>query len=369
MPAPFAGLIDSVKSFYEAHERALGVTFFAAGMVWDALTLRTIDNLVDNLILLGYLGALTTVLVLDIRAHAGKLTLKRIEDPTAWLRAAVQFLLGALLSAFVIFYSRSITWSTHLAFWLILVSGAILNEFLTRRLSSFPAQLALLFLCGSTMLAWLLPVLSGEMSHRMFRLALGISFILTAAVYWYGRKLGRTKASKWGPVEGWVIAILLSLLDVGYSANWIPPVPLSVQQGGIYNQVDREGDVFDLTWQTKTVGLMAPDYARTVYWSPGQAVYCFTAVFAPTRMSKQVIHEWQRYDAGSDTWLTTDRIEYRMNGGRKEGYRGTTFKRNMMPGAWRVLVKTEEGKMLTRIPFDVVEGSPEGVFRVRTVRR
>jgi hypothetical protein len=41
----------------------------------------------------------------------------------------------------------------------------------------------------------------------------------------------------------------------------------------------------------------------------------------------------------------------------------------MMPGSWRVLVKTEEGKMLTRIPFEVVEGPPEGVFRVRSITR
>lgn len=369
MPASLSGLLSSVQEFYDTHERVLGLTFFIAGMVWDALTLRTIDNLVDNLILLGYLAALTTVLVLDIRAHAGKLNSKRIQDPSAWLRGALQFLLGALLSAFVIFYSRSITWSTHLAFWLVLVSGAVLNEFLTRRLSSFAAQLALLFVCGSTMLAWLLPVMTGEMSLRMFRLALGISFVLTAGVFWYGKRLGRARISWWGPSEAWVVAILLVLMDIGYQANWIPPVPLSVQQGGIFNTVQRSGDDFELTWSTTQTGLLSPDYARTVYWTPGERVYCFSAVFAPTRMTKQVVHEWQRFDPETDTWLTTDRIDYRMNGGRKDGYRGTTFKRNMMPGAWRVLVKTEEGKMLTRIPFDVVEGLPEGVFRVRSITR
>jgi hypothetical protein len=369
MPALLSGLLASVREFYDTHERVLGLTFFVAGMVWDALTLRTIDNLVDNLILLGYLAALTSVLVLDIRAHTGQLTLKRIQDPSAWLRGALQFLLGALLSAFVIFYSRSITWSTHLAFWLVLVSGAVLNEFITRRLSSFTAQLALLFVCGSTMLAWLLPVMTGEMSLRMFRMALGISFVLTAGVFWYGKRCGRVRTAWWGPSEVWMIVVLLALMDIGYRANWIPPVPLSVQQGGIYNAVERDGDSFELTWSSKQSGILAPDYARTVYWTPGEPVYCFSAVFAPTRMTKQVVHEWQRLDVESDTWLTTDRIDYRMNGGRKDGYRGTSFKRNMMPGSWRVLVKTEEGKMLTRIPFEVVEGPPEGVFRVRSITR
>lgn len=369
MPAPLASLFQSIKDFYESHERMLGLTFFAAGMIWDALTLRTIDNLIDNLILLGYLAGLTTVIVLDVRAHSGKLTISRIEDPRAWLRAALQFLLGALLSAFVIFYARSVTWSSHLAFWLILVVGAVMNEFLTRKLSSFPAQLALLFLCSVTMLAWLLPVMTGEMSLRMFRAALLISLVLTAAVFWYGKRLGRVESTKWGPVESWIVPILFALLEVGYRQNWIPPVPLSAQQGGVYNDVSWEEEDFVLSWDTRQRGLFAPDYARTVYWAPGERVYCFTAVFAPTRLSKQVVHEWQRFDTTAEEWMTTDRIEYRMSGGREGGYRGTTYKRNMSEGKWRVLVKTEEGKMLTRIPFDVVEGSPDGVFWTRTVTR
>lgn len=369
MPAPLASLLQTIKEYYDSHERVLGLSFFVAGMVWDALTLRTIDNLVDNLILLGYLAGLTTVIVLDIRAHSSALTIARIEDPRAWLRAALQFLLGALLSAFVVFYARSITWSSHLAFWLVLVLGAISNEFLTRKLSSFPAQLALLFLCSSTMLAWLLPVMTGEMSLRMFRAALIISLILTAVVFWVGKRAGRVAMTRWGSIEVWVIPLLFALLEVGYRQNWIPPVPLSVPQGGVYNDVWREGDDFAVSWDTRQRGLFSPDYARTLYWSPGERVYCFSAVFAPTRLTNQVVHEWQRFDVPSGEWMTTDRIEYRMSGGREDGYRGTTFKRNMSEGRWRVLVKTEEGKMLTRIPFDVVEGSPDGVFWTRTLTR
>ena len=366
---PAAGWLLRIQRFYEEHERALGLTFFLAGIVWDALTLRTIDNPVDNLILIGYLLALTAVIVLDIRAHTGQLSWKRIEDPQAWLRAGMQFLLGALLSAFVVFYSRSITWSAHLAFWLILVVGAVLNEFLTRRLSSFPAQLAFLFICASTMLAWLLPVITGEMSQRMFRLALAGSVALTAGVFLYGRIKGRVRGSMAGPVEVWIVVGLLILMDVGYRANWIPPVPLSVQEGGVYNQVSRQDDSFLLEWKTKQRGLLSPDYARTLYWEPGEAIYGFTAVFAPTRLEKTVVHEWQRWDEEDQTWMTTDRIDYRMNGGREDGYRGTSFKRNVNLGRWRIVVRTEEGKVLTKIPFDIVPGPPDGVYVTRRLER
>ncbi|MDA0378658.1 MAG: DUF2914 domain-containing protein [Bacteroidetes bacterium] len=366
---PFQQWIPAVREFYEAHEWALALTFFLAGILWDALTLRAIDNLVDNLILSGYLLALTAVLVLDLRLQAGKLKFARIQDPQVWLRGATQFLLGALLSAFVIFYSRSVTWSAHLAFWIILVVGAVLNEFLTRKVSIFPAQLAFLTFCSATMFAWLVPVLIGTMSLWVFRLSLLCSLLWSAGVFLYARKLGRLHMTRFAPLSAWIVPALLLFLDTGYRYSWIPPVPLSVQEGGVYNRVERQDDHFLLEWQTDRTGWFAPDYARTVYRAPGEPIYGFAAVFAPTRLKQTLVHEWQQWDDASEAWRTTDRIPYRLSGGREEGYRGTTFKQNVAPGRWRLVVATEEGKVLTRIPFEVAERLPDQPLTTRTVAR
>jgi hypothetical protein len=366
---PFQQWIPTVRTFYEEHERALALTFFLAGILWDALTLRTIDNLVDNLILSGYLVALTAVLLLDLNLQAGRLKTERVKDPEAWLRGTTQFLLGALLSAFVIFYSRSVTWSAHLAFWVILVIGAVLNEFLTRKVSIFPAQLAFLTFCSATMFAWLVPVLVGTMSLWVFRLSLLCSLLWSAGVFWYARRLGRLHMTRFGPLSAWIVPALLLFLDMGYRYNWIPPVPLSVQEGGVYNRVERQGDHFLLEWQTDRTGWFAPDYAKTVYREPGEPVYGFAAVFAPTRLKQTLVHEWQQWDPATETWRTTDRIPYRMNGGREEGYRGTTRKQNIAPGRWRIVVETEEGKVLTRIPFEVADQRPEEPLTTLSVQR
>jgi hypothetical protein len=52
--------------------------------------------------------------------------------------------------------------------------------------------------------------------------------------------------------------------------------------------------------------------------------------------------------------MTTDRLDYKIQGGRDGGYRGYTMKRNVQPGKWRVDVETNEGMILGRIPFNLV---------------
>ena len=41
--------------FYRRYERFMPALFFFVGVTWDALTLRRIDALVDNVLLLSYL--------------------------------------------------------------------------------------------------------------------------------------------------------------------------------------------------------------------------------------------------------------------------------------------------------------------------
>jgi len=354
-------LTGSLNRVYHKHERVVGFSFFVTGILWDALTLRRIDNLVDNLILIGYLVALTAVILLDIRLKTRNLKIPRIQNSDLFLRGVTQFLLGALLSAYVIFYARSIAWATHFAFWIVLVLGLVVNEFLTRRLSSFTAQLLLLFFCSSTMLAYLLPVAAKFMSLGLFRSAVGISLIWCLAVFAVGFKAGRVKRRLFGPPEVWALVASGLLLDVGYRSNWIPPVPLSVQEGGVYNLVVRDGDSFRVEWETRHRGFLAPGYAKTFYRHQDEPIYCFTSVFAPTSLEERLYHVWQRFDVVSGKWISTDRIGYQMTGGRQDGYRGTSLKRNVMEGKWRVLVETEDHRILTRIPFTIVDRQEEVV--------
>ena len=46
---------------------------------------------------------------------------------------------------------------------------------------------------------------------------------------------------------------LIGLLVGFYFLNWIPPVPLSLKFGGIYHEVKKTGDRFELSFERRVV--------------------------------------------------------------------------------------------------------------------
>ena len=44
--------------------------------------------------------------------------------------------------------------------------------------------------------------------------------------------------------------------------------------------------------------------------------------------------------------MQTDKLGFKITGGREGGYRGYTYKRHMQPGEWKIDVKTKEGLVL-----------------------
>ncbi len=90
-------------------------------------------------------------------------------------------------------------------------------------------------------------------------------------------------------------------------------------------------------------------------------VYCFTSVFAPVSLDTTIYHHWQYRPARSEDdqnerpFSTTDRIPIEISGGREEGYRSYTVKQRVMPGEWRVDVETEDGRLISRVAFQVEE--------------
>ena len=95
---------------------------------------------------------------------------------------------------------------------------------------------------------------------------------------------------------------------------------------------------------------------KEFHYMAGDTVFCFTSVFAPTQLEKKIVHQWQFWNDKRDAWLTSDRLGFRIYGGRDGGYRGYTYKKNIQPGKWRVDVRTEDDLLLGRISFTVVTG-------------
>src|SRR5438046_3026621 len=68
--------------------------------------------------------------------------------------------------------------------------------------------------------------------------------------------------------------------------------------------------------------------ALPIYRSPGERVYVFSAIFAPSGLSTIIFHEWQHYDENTKDWVTTNTEQFPIIGGRDGGYRGYSFKDN-----------------------------------------
>ena len=139
---------------------------------------------------------------------------------------------------------------------------------------------------------------------------------------------------------------LVGLLMGFYFLNWIPPVPLSMKFGGMYHEVKRSGDHFELSYER--AWYESWKQSNTTF-TADEPIYCFTAVFAPVTLKTTVYHHWfYRSDKGKP-FSHADKIPLKIAGGREGGYRAYTFKQGLDPGDWRVDVETEDGRVIGRV--------------------
>ncbi|MCA9472921.1 MAG: DUF2914 domain-containing protein [Nitrospirales bacterium] len=340
------------------------VVFFLSGVAYDTLTLSRIDRLLDNLILLLYLSLLGVLVVLTGRMqlgmipHASQESSWTVLHGIQWARPhftkALQFLLGGLFSAYTIFYFQSASFTTSSIFLGLIILLLIANEWSRHRLSSLKLLVCLYTMVVFSFFTFFLPVLTGWMNTWVFLLG-GIVSVL---IIWKIIRLIFVDAelsSPWEPVWTFLPALgLILILNGLYFLNWIPPVPLSLKNGGMYEHVEKKQNAYHLTFQKGAwyqFGKQSDDRVST-----DRPIYCFTSVFAPVALQTTIYHHWQHRPQGSEAaFLTTDRIPITISGGREHGYRSYTWKQRLDPGEWRVDVETEDGRIIGRI--DVLAAS------------
>ena len=352
-------LVSPLVRLYQRYRKYAEVAFFFGGVTYDSLTLTRIDRIFDSLLLLAYILLLGALIVLVGRLQTGRLHHPRLLKYEQLYPLAIQFLLGGLFSAYTVFYFQSVSLTKTAIFFGILVFLLAANELFEERLTNLPLLVTLYFFATFSFFIFFIPVLTGVINRWMFLLGAGLSLIPVAGVLViiyrkivpvYRHDLLRSAAS----VSG-----LFGLLYFFYAMNWIPPVPLSLKFGGIYHQVRREGSVYYLTFEKPPWYRFWKTSEDTFRLRPGDRVYCFASVFAPTKLKTEIVHEWQRYDERRKQWVMTSRRGYTVTGGRDGGYRGYTYQQVIAPGRWRVNVQTPEGLLLGRIRFQVVEAGED----------
>jgi hypothetical protein len=359
--------VQGLLRFYERHEALTLALFFVGGVTYDALTLARIDAWFDNLFLLTYLALLGGLIVVSTLARNERLRRASLREYRAWYPLLIQFLLGTLFSAYVVYYSQSASLTGTLLFLGLLAVLLVANELVRWKIASLYLLLGLYFLATYSFLIFFIPVVTEEMSYRTFVGAGVVSVVLIAAMLGY--LAWRGVFGRWQPLAyalGMVLGLFV-MMNVLYLQNLIPPVPLAMRYGGVFHQVHQEGDAYVLRYEQPEWYQFWINSDEEFHYTEGEAVYCFVAVFAPTDLKKKIYHEWSFYDEDDEQWVATDRIAYEIEGLRSSGYRGYTFKRNIEPGAWRVDVETEDGLMVGRIRFQV-ERAEEPVTNLEQTR-
>jgi len=360
-----------LQAFRQRHAMAEIAVFFAAGFLFDVLTLSRIDD-VATLVQQGlYLVLLAVLMIMDLRYRAG------LASPPLWLAPAwrfsedaIHFVFGSLLSSFTLFYLKSSSGFASLLFMSVLGALLVANELPRVREWGPVVRFALLSLCVTSYGALLLPVVLGYIRWWMFVAAVVLA---CAAIGLCVRVLSRWTGDA-PSVQRRVAAPALgaqALLVVAYFAGAIPPVPLSVQFIGIYHEVvppgaqpaseggdPRAGRTYELRherpwWKVWHHG--DQEFAAR----PGDIVYCFARVFAPRgfRDAIYVRWSWQGREGG---WLDQGRAQLGILGGRGDGFRTFATKKNYQPGRWRVEIETDDGRDIGIIYFDLVNDLSSG---------
>lgn len=344
-----------IKDFYERSERFNPFVFFFGGFTWDSITLKRIDQLLDNIILLTYLILLGVLIVLTTLVENNKIEKESILKHQKWFPLGLQFFLGGLFSAYVIYYFQSTSFTKTSLFLGILVMLLIANEFLHKRLRNLHLLIAFYFLASFSFFIFFIPVVLKILNVFTFIAGGLLSLLLVLGIirYLYKKLIFASKKSHL--MAGVPVLSLYAIINFFYFFNLIPPVPLSMKFGGIYHHASKnaQDDSFVLKFEKPKWYQFFKSSDKTYHYSEGDTVSCFTAIFAPAKLTKKIFHHWQQYSSNQNKWITTDRLGYHITGYRDGGYRGITRKRNVSRGEWRVNVETEEGVLIGRIGFHI----------------
>jgi hypothetical protein len=352
------GLSSHLFKLWQRYEHHLGVAALVLGFLFDLWIAKRPDSIADNILLISYLFiAGATIVILNIRAPRHKLVENSVEQLILLL--VLQFCFGGLASNLFVLYGRSGTLSTGALFIGILGALVLGNEFLRDRYELLRFNIAVFYVLLFTYCVIATPTfVTHSIGWWQFLLS-GIVSLVVVSVFLFAIA---TIALRHEPQEligvSVVVGGIFIVFNLLYFLNFIPPVPLSLKDIGIYHSIlPRQDGGYVALYEPPGRFEFWRDTSSTFLLSQNQGAFCFSSVFAPTDLETPIYHRWEYFDPTVGAWETRSRISFPISGGRSEGYRGFSAKYSLIPGTWRCDVETSEGALIGRITFTVVAAS------------
>ncbi|MDE2213133.1 MAG: DUF2914 domain-containing protein [Patescibacteria group bacterium] len=349
-------------------ERHFSVASMVLGFSFDLIIAKRPDNVYDNILLLSYLLASATIIVL-INLRARRASALPAAEPLLLL-LLLQFCFGGLSSNLLILYGKSGTPAGNLVFIGLLFAILIGNEFLRTRYAQNRFNIAVYYLLLLTYSTIAVPTFILHSIGPIQFFASGALSLIIAALFLFilgnSTKIFRGKIGLrlLGESVG-IIAGVYLVFNILYFGQLIPPVPLSLKDIGIYHFVAK----------SDTVGYVGI-YEPTPWWDFWQTTsgvftlatssiaYCFSSVFAPTGLTTPIKHEWYYLDPATNQWVLRATITYPIVGGNSVGYKGFSEK-GVTPGQWRCSVETAQNQIIGQATFTVATSTVSPMLLTR----
>lgn len=324
---------------------------FLLGFATDVVLLNRVDDFLDNLILFTYLSLAflsMTGLYIGVAERVGERLSRGLRE---WMPMVLQYAFGGLLSGMFIFYGRSGDWVVSAPLLLGFAAVMLANEIVANRVTRIVYNLSLLFIGLFAYLVLLVPVVLGQMGPLVF---VGSGLLALVVMYGYIRLLAQIIPQFLRLRMRWIVFCIGSIFVLYnglYFTNVIPPIPLSLQEIGIYHSVVRfDSGSYQLRFEPGPWWQFWREENRVYRAADGGPVYCFSNIFAPTKIATNIQHRWEYRDI-TGAWQEHAAITYPIRAVGSRGYRGYTMISNYQSGEWRCSVETTRGQVLGRHQF------------------
>lgn len=360
MPVPFK---QRALEFYAKHGTRLEIAFFVGGFLVDAIFLSDVDDLLAFIQQVVFLIVIAALIHFEIVYRAEKWKPEgRFVTIWNYRILIMHFCLGTLLNMYSLFYIKSSSFLSSVVFVVGMSALILANELPIVKKAHVSLKFGLYAICLFSFYSILLPMILGFVGFLPFTL----SIVMTVGTFFIQFKLLSKSLPDFSILMRAILApgfSVITLFILFFFLGWIPPVPISVAEQGIYHHIEKSHDGYTLSIEK---------YPSWKFWlssdedfkaEPGDVIYFYAQVYSPARFSDEIFIQWSLKETNGK-WYIADRVPMKILGGRKNGFRGYANKSNYKAGEWRIQLLTSNGQEISRLYFDVsiVDTNPARTF-------
>lgn len=269
--------------------------------------------------------------------------------PEGILRYGTQMIHQESLFFVLPFFFITTTWNSAQAIFTGMLGAAGLISIIDPLYYKWLAPRRWLFMALHTLtlfaaLLTALPIILHLTTAESYKLSLGIAMLLS-----FPSLISSFPVTSWRRGVG-VVVMILAIGGAGWLLrSWVPPATLWLTEVAVSIDFDNKN---------RTPGDSVTQVSANQVRNSG--LYAYTSINAPRGLDERIYHVWRH------NGKEVDRIALDIHGGRKEGYRAWTHKRNFPQdavGKWQVRVLTEDGQMIGVLRFEVTEADQAPVTR------